>query len=170
MRTTLFILMTVLLSSACPGDPVAPDATPCAMDVEWGPTRTTAFQPFSDGERAQLTLGFQGFQYVSSTVRMATENTSERGKVKFQISVEGQEIYTTNQFIEVLAEEGDGWRYADNILVYFNDIPLSELIGKEATISAQASVENCQESYTASVTIVDDDNCIEQPDGTLLCE
>ena len=170
MRNIILITSFAFLGTGCPNDPVAPDATPCDMEVEWGPKRTNGFEAFSDGARAELTLGFQGFRYVSSTVRMATDSDADRGEMLFQISVEDQETYVVTQPFEVVEEEADGWRYNDDALVFFNDLPPADVVGKEVIVTARGSIGNCRGAHTATVTVVDDDNCVEQPDGTLLCE
>lgn len=172
MRKFLFLLASALLASACPTQESAPDATPCSMDVEFGPRRMDDFQAFSNGAKAELVLGFQGFRYISSSVRILAEGaeSEKRGSMLFQISLEGQEPYSLRIPFQPAAKEADGWRYGDSLQIFFNDTPVAETVGKNVTIAAKASLGDCVGTYSVNVKIVDEEQCIEQPDGSLLCQ
>ncbi len=173
MRQIIFLITTALLATACPDQEVAPDATPCPMDIEIGPKRVGDFHAFASGENAELTLGFQGFRYISSSVRIAGDEAQDedQGVVLFQIAVDGQdEPYSFTHPFKLENEEADGWRYDDGLQVFFNDIPVAETVGKSAAITARGTLGNCVGVYTMNINIVDEEQCIEQPDGSLLCE
>ncbi len=168
MRYLVATTLLALLSAGCPSNPAGPDATPCYFDMEWGPGRVGSFAPFVDDDDAELTYGFQGFLYIKSTLRMNPEGSPERGDMTFFIQVEGQEGYSHGSPFIVQAKEGE-FRYADEVLVFFNDIPIGELVGKSVTVSSRVVIEKCIGSHNATVNLRNDNNCIEQPDGSLEC-
>ncbi len=168
MRILYPILPFVLLLSACPDTASAPDATPCYFEMEWGPGRVDSFTPFVDNDDAELTLGFQGFLYIKSTLRMTPDGDPETGEMTFFIQVEDQDGYSHGNPFEVTAKEGD-FRYADEVLVFFNDIPIGELVGKPVSVTTRVVIDGCIGNHTATVTLKDDNNCTEQPDGSLVC-
>lgn len=167
----LALAATLAALAGCPAPDAAPDATPCSLELAWGPRRVAGFRAFVDGDRAEITLGFQGFRYISSSLRaeLAEEPTPE-DRMWAQIAVDGHEVFTITSTLGMSSRESDGARYADDVLVFFNDIPIPQLVGREADIEVRARVGGCAGSYRARVTLVDDDDCVEQSDGTLLCE
>lgn len=165
------LVLAAIVLTGCPAPDAGPDAAPCPMELQWGPRRVTAFRPFVDGDRAEITLGFQGFRYISSTLRAElTEEPTPEDRMWAQIAVDGHEVFTITAALGMSQREGDGARYADDVLVFFNDIPIPQLVGREADIEIRALVGGCAGSHRARVTLADDDNCIEQSDGSLLCE
>lgn len=167
MRITVVVLLTFLIG-ACSGPSASPDATPCSIDIEWGPERITDFEAYADGDPAEITLGFQGLRYIITTVRMRSE-TGGTGQLWFQIDVDGHEAYSLSSAVAVPDPEGDGARYLDYALVYFNDIPMPELVGRNASISARLVFEGCSGVHGATVELRNDDDCIEEEDGGLTC-
>jgi hypothetical protein len=162
------LALGLLVSAGCSGGADGPDATPCPMELAWGRDRAGDFAPFGDGDRAEITLGFQGFRYISSSLRMIMEG-GDRGQVWFQIAVAGHEPYAVSSGLTVSAPEADGARYADNVLVFFNDIPMPELVGRSATIGTRVSAGGCAGSTSVGIILANDDNCVELEDGTLSC-
>ncbi len=173
-RRDVFAIVSVVvaLAAACSGgdDPAAPDAAPCDLDVQWGAVRDAGFAPFVGGDTAELTLGFQGFRYVASALRVVGAEAGERASVTFQVELDGREPYALAAAYDVPPASPDGAHYVANVLVFFNDIPLPQLVGTSALITTRVAVGACRGSYAATVTLVDDEDCIEQPDGGLACE
>lgn len=168
MHNWLVIILFALLVAGCPSNPSGPDATPCYFEAQWGPDRADSFTPFADNDDAELTLGFQGFLYIKSTLRMNPEGNPDVGEMTFFIQVEGQDGYSHGAPFEVPAKEGN-FRYADEILVFFNDIPIGQLLGKPVSVTLRVVIDKCIATHNASVTLKDDNHCTEQPDGTLEC-
>ncbi|MCP4446874.1 MAG: hypothetical protein GY811_16220 [Myxococcales bacterium] len=173
MRKIIFVFTTTLLASACPKQDSTPDATPCPMDIELGAERVEGFEAFTTGESAELTVGFQDFIYISASVRLSADEAAgeDQGQLVFQIEIDAEDAYSFKQPFEALDAEADGWRYNDDIRVFFNQFPVPTIVGKEATITARGSLGNCIGlTSSARVTLVDEKQCIEQPDGSLLCD
>jgi hypothetical protein len=159
-------LIAILFLAGCPGGDGTPDAGPCAVEVEWGHGVPPAFTGFRDGDSAELVLGFQGFRYVRSTMRLGGD--VERGTFWFDIVVDGQEPYQSSAGTRDLLRSGDD-SYAAEVLVFFNDIPMPELLGRSTTVIAHARADGCDGRHVARVTVVDDEDCIEAADGGLVC-
>jgi hypothetical protein len=161
------ILVVVALLAGCPGGSDAPDAMVCELGVAWGPRRSPGFAPFLDGDTAEITRGFQGFRYIDSTLRI-TGTVDAEGEVWFQIEVDQREPYAQRGRIEFPRAEADGARYAD-VLVFFNDIPIAELVGRSARVTARLASGACEAVHAATVTLADDEECVEQADGGVTC-
>lgn len=163
-------LIILCALSGCPGGGGGgPDAAPCPLEVAWGPRRTGEFRAFAEGDHAEITLGFQGFRYVMSSVRFGANGAGD-ADVWFQVGVAGREPYALRQRMTLPPAEPDGWRYRDDVLVFFNDIPIPELVGQDAEVLIRADAGGCQGNAGATVRLADDDGCIEQADGGLACD
>jgi hypothetical protein len=154
----LFLVIALAAVTGCSGGDAGPDAA-CSFDLEWGPEAET-FVPFANGDTAEITLGFQGFRYVRSVARLEG-STADMVRTQFQIDVEGHDAYS-QPGAEVPTRPGNGAQYQDELLVFFNDIPLPELVGREARIVAQSSAAGCSADYDVTVTLVDEDDTVEQ--------
>ncbi len=165
--TRLPLLLSLVLLAGCPSNPSAPDAQPCSFTLEWGRRADGVFTPFSDGDTAELTLGFQGFRYVITAARLVDMSIDELD-FHFDVAVDGQTPWTQNGRA-VAAPAADG-SYVDYLLVFFNDVPIAELIDRTATIHAEVTAAGCTGEVTTAVTLVDQEACVEQADGGLTCE
>lgn len=161
--------LAVALLTGCPGGGGAPDATPCDVDIEWGHVNDTGdFIAYSDDDEAEIVLGFQGFRYIDSVIELIDASAGEV-TAQFQIDVEGHATYAQPGRLLPTTTSPRGV-FVDELLVFFNDIPMPELIGRSCTIIARATADGCVGTYTARVTLVDNENCTEGPDGGLTCE
>ena len=81
-------------------------------------------------------------------------------------------VYLSNHggMVATDGPDPDGALYADDVLVFFNDLPIAEVIGRNATITAQAKAAGCSASTKARVKLVDEEACIELEDGGLQCQ
>lgn len=169
----LSILFATLVCFGCSNDDPAekkPDAGPsCNYTLSWGyRTPSGAFQPFKDGDDAEITLGFQGFRYIQSA--LALENVkAQSATYSARIVVEGQTPYSLSDTPVKVTEEG-GALIADEVLVFFNDIPIAEIVAKNAEITVTAKAAGCIGSTKTTVTLRDDENCVQQEDGGLVCD
>lgn len=170
MKKLILALVLVGVSSACNGTETGetePEECGSEITVQWGHEGPDGFVAFADGDDAEITRGFQGFRYVTSTVRLqGTE--ADSAVLSFRIDVEGHDAYSQNAG-EDLSADSDGARYADEVLVFFNDIPLQQLVGRGAEISLHATVGACEADHGAMVTLVDEVDCIELENGELEC-
>lgn len=163
-------LSIALCLTACGTGSSAPDATPCSLELDWGPLRNGDFQVYGDGDKAELTAGFQGFRYIKSTIRTTSPESPALGKIFFQVEVEGQETYSLGEVSEVPELEADNARYFDDVLVFFNDVPIAELIGRKVKVTTRLTLNNCVGTQTSEIVLADDDQCVEQEDGQIVCE
>jgi len=165
---TFSTLIFVSALAGCSGGAGVPDATPCGFELEWGYRQGGAFIPFGDGDDAEITLGFQGFRYVISTLRLSNVDGA-LVQLLAQVAVAGEEPFSQRSTFDMPAADPGGDRYIDDVLVFFNDIPIPQLVGKTATVSVRVDASGCIGTHAADLTLTDDDNCIEQPDGGLVC-
>jgi len=166
----LFILSCVACSSEDSGKNDQPDSGPsCTYTLTWGHRASGgAFVPFSDGDDAEITLGFQGFRYIQSTLRL--ENVkAESASHSARIVVEGQDPYSLSDTPVKVHDEGGGL-FSDEVLVFFNDLPIADIVGKTAEITLTAKAGGCLGTTKTTVTLRDDESCVQQEDGGLVCD
>lgn len=167
-----FLIIASLSCFACASeDPKSEpaDAGPsCSFTLGWGHRDANGgYQAFQDGDQAEITLGFQGFRYIQSVLRLEGV-TATSAKHSARIVVEGQEPYVLTDTPVKVHEEG-GALVTDEVLVFFNDLPIAELVGKQAEITLTAKAGGCTGSVKRSVVLRDDQSCIQQEDGGLSC-
>jgi hypothetical protein len=157
-----------LAMAACSGArPPGADAGRCDLEVQWGRVEAAQFVPFRNGEEAELTLGFQGFLFIESAVKV--RGTSDRiVDLTFQVTVQGQDA-RTQEVRKDLFPAADGSAQASEVLVFFNDVPRADLLGRTTSILVQAQVGNCSGRSSVSVTLVDKQACTAPEDGGLIC-
>jgi hypothetical protein len=165
-RALVGIITTALLAG-CPGGAGGPDAAPCFFELVWGHRDQGAFVPFADDGTAEVTLGFQGFLFVASTMRL-TGTGAEQATFSFQIEVQGHEPYAQLGSTRRVQPGDDGHRYAEDVLVFFNDIPMPQLIERTAHIRATGRADGCTGIHEVTVTLIQ--GCFENPDGELECD
>ncbi len=167
-RLLAFALTAAL--TGCPSPSSQPDADPdCEFELEWGRLEQGTFAPFMSGESAEITLGFQGFRYISSILQVS-RSTADSISIQFQIDVDGHDSYVQAPDSVAVSSGPGNARYAENILVFFNDIPMPELLGRDALVIAQGVADGCTGRYQTTVTLVDEENCLETADGGLICQ
>lgn len=159
MRMACFA--TLFLFAAC-GPPGAPDAKSCGntIEVAWGTGESGTFTPFAENQDAELVLGFQGFLFIASTLRVEGSETQSAGVV-FTISVDGEDTFTSNSGQTALETGGDGYFYSEEVRAFFNELPLATLVGKAATIQVGVTIDDCVATTSATVHLVDNDACID---------
>ncbi len=167
LNQTLLCVLAVALMG-CKQD-AQPDATPCGYELSWGHFQDETFVSFADGNATEITEGFQGFRYIYSALRLQglTEDTA---RVSFQISVNGQEPYVQSNGNVMLEQEDGGATYARDVLVFFNDIPIAQLVGRNASILARTTSGTCNGDHGVSVVLADDEQCVQLEDGSLDCD
>ena len=169
----LLILCAISLCFGCSNDDPAdnkPDAGPsCNYTLNWGHRSPGgAFEPFKDGDDAEITLGFQGFRYIRSALELK-DVKAPSATYSARIVVDGQTPYSLADTPVKVSEEG-GALFADEVLVFFNDIPIAEIVAKNAEITVTAKAAGCVGSTKRTVTLRDGENCVQQEDGGLVCD
>jgi len=164
----LVIGSLALTVAGCPKSNPATDAAPdCSVPFEWGHRIAGDFVPFQNGDEAEITLGFQGFRYILSTAVVGDTN-ADMASFVFQIEVDGHPSYNQTGRDTPMVVGSDG-KYVDDLLVFFNDIPLPEILGRDVTIVASATAGGCRGVDSVSLKLVDNDDCIDQQDGGVGC-
>ncbi len=142
--------------------------TGCEIEVEWGRVVSQTFLAYKDGDRVEITLGFQGFRFISSAARLRGTDAS-RASFQFDVEVEGESPYAQPGGTVDLRSSGDGSSMSEEILVFFNDIPMAQLVGRSARIATTARADRCSGRSEVSVVLVDEDRCIQDADGGRSC-
>ncbi|MFO0568518.1 MAG: hypothetical protein U0263_22845 [Polyangiaceae bacterium] len=170
----LLFLIALAGCLACSNDDPAQsqpaDAGPsCTFTLTWGHRDSGgAFVPFTDGDDAEITLGFQGFRYIQSVLRLENVQATSASH-SARIVVEGQDPYSLSDTPVKVHDEG-GALYSDEVLVFFNDLPIADIVGKNAQITLTAKAAKCVGTTKTQVTLRDDESCVQQEDGGLVCE
>ena len=158
----------LLIGCNCVPPPPIADAGPCTLELQWGREPSCVFQPYADGQKGEMTLGFQGFRFVQSAVRLTGASESS-AKLVFELAIEGQAPAVQPGGTLDLREGDDGALYAHEVLLFLNDVPLAELVGRRADITLGATVGVCRAAHQVSLTLVDEDLSIQGADAGLPC-
>jgi len=167
-RLGAFVAIAWMACAGCSDAASSADAGPCELEVTWGRGAPGAFEPFVNGDDAELTRGFQGFRYITSTVRV--RKGGAYATIWFEVEVAEQEPYVSGAGMRPLERAADGAAYAREVLVFFNDIRAPQLLGRTTRVRAHAAGDRCEARYEASIVVVDDDDCVQGPDGGVSCE
>lgn len=154
--------------AACGPPGADPDAGPdasCSLAVEVGP-EGDPFAPFHDGDRAEVVLGFQGFQMLLLDVRVAGSPDIDRVEISgfVGISETGVEATRIDRAVPV-EREGDALR-ARGWLLFFNEAPVSAIAGHEGELELIVRAGGCVGGARVRLALVDEDACIDY--GTLV--
>jgi hypothetical protein len=184
-RLRLLALLTPALLTGCPtpgGTDAAIDAY-CPLTVEVGASGGATFTPYEDGDQAQVVLGFQGFQMLVLDVRLRGAMASRADVSAFiHIDDNGVEASHAERGIPTVVS-GDGV-LVQGFLLFFNDAPLSQLQGHDATLELIARGGGCVGTARVAIRLSDQPPCIDPtstipdvasrdaggiPDGAVLC-
>jgi hypothetical protein len=184
--TPLLALGFVALAATtgCPtqGGPDAATDAWCPLTVEVGPSGASTFAPYTDGGSAQVVLGFQGFQMIVLDVRIRGAMASRADVSAFiQLDNDVEASHAERGIPTVL--QGDAV-IARGFLLFFNDAPLSQLQGHDATLEIVVRAAGCIGGTRVSIRLSNQPPCIDPtstipdvaardaggiPDGAVLC-
>lgn len=154
--SALMLLAVAVLHVQCTDPPGPPDAAPVCkgqLAAEWGRRVGTDFVAFHDGDDAPITFGFQGFRFVASVARLGGESAST-GTFLFQVTLDGHDPSTQNAGRVDLKPGPDGALYADGLQLFFNDVPVVDVLGRNATVVLVAQAAGCTAQATVRVRLV----------------
>ena len=117
-------------------------APPCALAIELGPPGPEAFTPFRAGDEAPLVLGFQGFRYIVTRLR-ARGARGGQVSLRFDVAVEGYERALQDGGTFLLMPAGGDLGVANDVQIFFNDIPAPGLVDRRVQVVAQARSGGC---------------------------
>lgn len=178
-------LLAASLVAGCPDDGGKPPAdASCDLGVSVGTGDAEGYVPLADGDEAEVILGFQGFRMLRVTLRVEGSDDS-RADVSGYVTIEetGVEVAQLPR-TTTLVEGPDGARYAEGFLVFFNDTPVSEIVGRDGELELIARSDGCVGGTRVTLAMVDDDMCVDWeaeipdagivdggiPDGAVACE
>lgn len=167
------LALAAVLLVGCPENGGSPPAdASCDLAVSVGTGNADDYVPLVDGDEAEVILGFQGFRMLQVTLRV--EGTGEpRADVSGYVTIEesGVEVAQLPRTTAMI-EGPDGARYAEGFLVFFNDTPVSEIVGREGELELIARSGGCVGGTRVALAMVDDDSCVdwdlEIPDAGIL--
>lgn len=139
----------------------------CTYELEWGYRDGDTFSLFDDGMNAEITIGYQGFRFIDSTVRLRGVN-AEMVQCSFDIDIDGYDPYSQNG-APLYTTADSGGVYVDHVLVFFNEIATEDLVGRSVRIDARVTADGCVGTSQVELTLVDEDECLHLPDGGLDC-
>lgn len=137
----------------------------CGTTLAWGHLRDGGFTAFQSGDLAPVTEGFQGFRFIVSSAKV-TGASPGTARFDFDISLEGQPPFS-QPIAGELRQRGDAL-YADEVLVFFNDVPMPQLVGKQAEIGVHTSA-GCGANQRVTVRLTRD-TCRQVEDGGYQCD
>lgn len=158
---SLVAVAGLLLVSGCGEGSGEADAGPdasadaaCARPLElgWGRREGGAFVPYRDGEAGKVTLGFQGFRFIDGVARLSGTE-AKAATFRLQVTVEGQPPSSQELGKIDLLPGPDGALYAEPLQLFFNDVPLPEIVGRPATVIVRATVAPCTAQQTVRLTL-----------------
>lgn len=165
------LLLSFVLVGCTGGEPSAPvdSGPPCSVEVEWGRMQSGTFVAFHDGDTAEIVLGFQGFRFIDSVARIRSAR-AKSAWFKLQSTVEGSAPKAT----EVGPFEGtigdDGALYVPNVQLFFNDLPMADLLGKHVSVIVVATVGGCAGRATANNLSLVRGGCMDADGGIASCD
>lgn len=168
MRHASTLLLLTGLLAGCPDspDPPAADAgldAPCDLTVTLGVGgRGPDFVPLEDGDVAEVIVGYQGFIFLQTILKVEGLGTGQV-LAPFTISLDGHEPYGDNKRVD-LVDEGDGAAYSAPLSLYFNDFPLSDVVGKSCQLAVTVDRQGCMGSFGVDLQLRDEDPCIHTVD------
>ena len=172
-RTTGTLVIVALglanaFTLACPVSPGAPDAQPAcdaSPRVAWGRRVNGAFVAFADGDSAEVIRGFQGFRFIDGVAQVSGASAAQ-GIFTFQVTVDGHDPSTQSVGRLDLVAGPNGTLEANALQLFFNDIPMPELIGRSADVVLVANVAGCSAQAHAKVKLTT--GSCQLPDGGIV--
>lgn len=174
--STAITILLVGLSGCGPGDG-SPDGSvdaSCSLDVTLGTGDALGFTPLSDGDAAEVILGFQGFRMLQLAVRI-TETRASRADVSAYLAIDATGVEVDQRDDQLrLWPAADGSVVVERYLLFFNDAPASQIIGQDGRLDVIARAGGCTGGSSVTLELRDDDTCIAFdvdaafPDGAIL--
>ncbi len=188
MRVLFCLTLAVPLVGASACDPnEATDAgmdASCDITIAIGTGDRDSFTPVTDGQNTELILGFQGFRMIALALQVGGPAADTADLTTF-ISVTDTDIELSQNNRRMPIVDGTGGdRIVEDHLIFFNDAPASELVGREVRVELIARSGGCIGTATTGLTLVDEDDCVDPDivipdagtldggvaDGAMVCE
>lgn len=138
-------------TSPAESPPEPQDAGPCAFDFALGSITQGGFESFEPGDKAPVVLGFQGFRFIDAAGRLAGIDANG-ADFRLRVTVAGHDPITQDSASTLVAGENDAL-VAEHVQIFFNDMPMVELIGRSASIEARAKVGDCTGDFAVTIAL-----------------
>ncbi|MBK9265255.1 MAG: hypothetical protein IPM54_36415 [Polyangiaceae bacterium] len=144
-----------------------PDAgAPCFIGLEMGQVADESFLPFQDDQMVDVVLGFQGFRFIEGAARI-TGTDAEFVSFRFHVTFQDHSPIVQDR-IAFMTSLPTGARLAENVQIFFNDIPMTELLDEHPRLDATATAGNCTGKQTLSLRLGDGGTCDDLTEGGTL--
>lgn len=146
-----------MIACGCsPGpDAEAPDAGQeagvCAAELLLGQLGNSGFIPYQDGDTAYVTRGFQGFRFIDAAARL-TGMDLPAAIFRMRVTVEGHEP-NAQDTSSGLTQAADGALFAEHVMIFFNDLPMPELIGRKTDLEVRVKSADCNADFAVQVIL-----------------
>ena len=159
-RFVSFRALTVAVAAAllvgCGPEP--PETTPtttatCHFELSLGSMSDGVVKPFSDGDEAPVVLGFQGFRFIDAAVTVLGA-TGTDAAIRVRATADGHDPIMSDTHATLISK-GESGSIAEHVQIFFNDIPMAELLGRSCRLEARATVAGCTGEDDVSVLLVD---------------
>lgn len=138
--------------------PAPPETTPtttatCHFDLTLGRVSESGFIPFADGDEAGVVLGFQGFRFIDAAAVLDGPSATDAA-FRVRATADGHEPVTSDAHASLTPME-NGESMAEHVQIFFNDIPMAELLGRTCKLEVRATVAGCTGEDDVSVVLGD---------------
>ncbi len=177
-RHLLSLSLFVVTGCSAPSSPLpAPSAPEAGMlcpeiGLELGTNTQAGSVALNDGQTVGVVLGFQGFRFLDGAAKLTGADPKEDYAL-FRVQVTFQNHNPTIQERMTLLTDGpDGTRVAESVQIFFNDIPMAELLDEYPPVDAEVTVGHCTGKQTLHLYLVEGGSCADMaqqgtmfPDG-----
>jgi len=132
----------------------------CQLDLALGTGDRDSFSHLSDGDAAEIVLGFQGFRMLDLALRVDGSPEDEVNVLTHLGFETGDELDQRDGRMP-LVDDGAGHRVLEDYLVFINDVPIASVLGSRATLEVIVRSDECTGSLSQAVELRDDDECID---------
>lgn len=176
MKASLFFIGIVVACTAC-SDPTNPPPNADAdvicpeLGVELGKNTPQGFVPFHDGQTIGVLLGFQGFRFIDGAAKLTgIVDATEFAFFRFQVTFQNHSP-SVQDLAAPITKNADGTHRAESVQIFFNDIPMAELLDENPRIDAHVKIGECSAKQTLSVRLEDAGSCadLQDPNASGAC-
>lgn len=171
--SALAVAALLALGAGC-GDPVKilPDAAPASDCGTYAATLELltpdgSYAALDTSPRAELVLGFQGFQMVFVRVRASRPPPLMWGALVAQL--DGRPPWSQSFPELALRDDGHGGFIADPFPLFFNSATIAELGNRGCALTLRLGPKGCGAMATGHVTLVYQPGCTQSADGGIAC-
>lgn len=156
----------------------------CTVDLAVGTGDRDSFADVTDGDATELILGFQGFRMIALALGVEGSAADTADLTTFITVMDTDIELSQNNRRMPIVDGALGRRVVEDHLIFFNDAPASELVGRRVRVELIARSGGCTGTATADLALVDEDDCVDPDivipdagtldggvaDGAVVCE